>query len=71
MQQLKDLSLRNWKRIGATYEPVGCVVMVLTASGEVLRAFRNTPAESYGKPNEYLTASSEEVLRTPLYWDYA
>ena len=68
-QTLKNLHVRNWKPV-SRHEPVGCVVFILCASGEILKGYRKEPTCKKYQANNYYCVRDGSVINHPLYWDY-
>lgn len=66
---LSDLALRNWKALGAPYEPVGLSVLVLTEDHQIFKAYRKKPCQSKGEKLEYIRECDGQPVEKAIGWD--
>lgn len=66
---MRDMTLRQWKPLGAPYEPVGLTVLVMTEGCEIFRAYREKPCASKKDDLGYVRECDGEVVQDALCWD--
>lgn len=66
---LKDLQNRQWKRVGAPYEPVGLSVLLLTEGEQMFWGYRKNPKKNKSEPLVYYREEDDKEITDALYWD--
>lgn len=69
LKAIQELYMRKWND-PLCYNPIGCSVLVLTPSGEVLKAYRDCPSKSKNEHGDYLRVSNGEIIKDILGWSY-